>query len=78
MSVRFDLNCNYRQRYTIATWMTEKFGPPEEGKTWFWSTKDYQEYNSKTKQYDNKCQDGIEIWASDSKNITVAMLKWSA
>jgi hypothetical protein len=75
--MRFDIDMKkHRRHHDIAVWMNQNIGPIEEGVTWFWSTRDYKEYNPNTNQLEDKATEGIEIWKDCPAN-TLAVLKFS-
>ena len=77
MSIRFDIDrTKHRRLHDIALWMNSNIGFIEEGLTWFWSSRDYTEYNPYTKKMEDKIQEGIEIW-KDCPATTMAVIKFS-
>ena len=72
MSIRFDIDQNYWS--DIGQWMTERFGPPMEDVTWFWSGRLVQKIDN----YGNKVSfpiEGIRIY-KDCANTSLALIKW--
>jgi hypothetical protein len=73
MSVRFDIDES--SLYDIGAWMTEKFGPPLEGVTWFWCHRLIKKRDGQGNEC-TSCIEGIRIW-KDCANVSIAVIKWA-